>query len=263
MRARCLAGMLAVTAATIAVPQASAAAQIPDHFENLQVLPKDISRDSLQAVMEGFTRALGVRCSFCHVQDPDSRRMVYKSDDKPEKRNARFMLKMVDSLNQVVLVNMPMRADPPVSVACVTCHRGLMRPTTLNAVLAATVQRAGVDSAMAQYRSLRETSTLEGKYDFSEETVDELAQQLGAAGKTAEAMSLLQMNQEFYPKSSQIDVMLGDLHKQRGERDAAITSYRAALEKQPRNRQARQRLTDLGVTPPPAPAGPPGRPPVR
>jgi tetratricopeptide (TPR) repeat protein len=262
VRARCLAGMLAVTTAMIALPRASAAAQIPDHFENLQVLPKDISRDSLQAVMEGFTRALGVRCSFCHVQDQDTRRTIYKSDDKPEKRNARFMLKMVDSLNQVVLAAMPMRADPPVSVTCVTCHRGLMRPTTLNAVLAATVQRAGVDSAIAQYRSLRE-NPYEGKYDFSEATIDELAQELGASGKTAEAISLLQMNQEFYPKSGQIDVLLGDLHKQRGERDAAITSYRAALEKQPRNRQARQRLTELGVTPPPAPSGPPGRPPVR
>ncbi len=262
MRARSLAGMLAIVAAPIAVPQASAAAQIPDHFENLQVLPKDISRDSLVAVMDGFTRALGVRCGFCHVQEPGGRQLLFKSDDKPEKRNARFMLRMVDSLNDAVLVNLPMRADPPVSVTCVTCHRGLMRPVTLNAVLAATVQRAGVDSAIAQYRSLRENA-YEGKYDFSEATVDELAQQLGAAGKTAEAIQLLQMNQEFYPKSAQIDVLLGDLHKQRGERDAAITSYRMALEKQPRNRQARQRLTELGVTPPPAPAGPPGRPPVR
>ena len=263
MRALRLAGVLAITTAAAALPTARAAAQIPDHFENLQVLPKDISRDSLLAVMGGFTRALGVRCGFCHVEQPGGRpgELLFKSDDKPEKRNARFMMRMVDSIDHVVLVNMPMRADPPVNVSCITCHRGLMRPTTLNAVLAATVQRAGVDSAIAQYRTLRETTSLEGKYDFSEATVDELAQELGKQGKTAEAISLLQMNQEFYPKSSQIDVLLGDLHRRRGERDAAITSYRAALEKQPRNRQARQALTDLGVTPPPPPATA-GRPPL-
>ena len=39
-----------------------AAAQIPTEFRNLEVLPKNISRDSLVAVMRSFTFATGLRC---------------------------------------------------------------------------------------------------------------------------------------------------------------------------------------------------------
>lgn len=239
----------AIAPLATAVPAVSAA-QIPDHFENLKVLPKDIPRDSLIQVMRRFTSALGVRCEFCHVSSDGSNQfktMVFKSDDKPEKRNARFMMRMVDSLNHVVLAAMPERSDPPVMLRCVTCHRGLSKPTTLEAMLTATVQRAGVDSAMKEYRDLRQSATLEGKYDFREGTVNELASHLAANGKTAEAISLLQMNEEFYPQSSQIDFELGEVHRQRGERDQAVVSYRLALQKQPQNRAARQRLTELGV----------------
>jgi lipopolysaccharide biosynthesis regulator YciM len=42
---------------------------------------------------------------------------------------------------------------------------------------------------------------------------------------------------------------MGDLYRQRGEKDRAIVAYRAALVKQPNNRQARARLTELGVAP--------------
>ena len=43
-----------------------AAAQIPEKFVNLQVLPKDLARDSLVQIMRGFSFALGVRCQHCH-----------------------------------------------------------------------------------------------------------------------------------------------------------------------------------------------------
>ena len=42
-------------------------AQIPDEFQNLRVLPTDISRDSLLRVTRDFSFALGVRCQYCHV----------------------------------------------------------------------------------------------------------------------------------------------------------------------------------------------------
>ena len=46
------------------------ATQIPDEFTNLQVLHDTLSRQTLIRTMKGFTRALGVRCEFCHVGDP-------------------------------------------------------------------------------------------------------------------------------------------------------------------------------------------------
>ena len=58
----------AAVAATVLATPRPARAQIPEKFENLQVLPKDIPRDTLLRVMRGFTAALGVRCDFCHME---------------------------------------------------------------------------------------------------------------------------------------------------------------------------------------------------
>lgn len=249
--------VLAITAilALAAVPQRGAA-QIPEKFENLQVFPKDIPRDTLLRYMRGFTQALGVRCDFCHVPregaapGPNGQvAMNFPADDKPEKKNARVMLRMVQSINGEHLPSLVDRTDPPLTVQCVTCHRGLSVPMTLDVALARTIDKAGVDSAIRQYRGLRTSSSMSGRWDFSESTVNDLAQRLGASGKSAEALALLGMNQEFYPVSGQIDFAMGDLYRQRGERDKAIVAYRSALVKQPQNRQARARLTELGATP--------------
>jgi len=40
-------------------------AQIPDKFENLQVFPKEISKQDLIGNMKSFAMGLGVRCQFC------------------------------------------------------------------------------------------------------------------------------------------------------------------------------------------------------
>ena len=36
--------------------------------ENLQVLRKDMPRDSVTMIMRSFTAALGVRCEYCHTE---------------------------------------------------------------------------------------------------------------------------------------------------------------------------------------------------
>ena len=159
------------------------------------------------------------------------------------------MMRMVDSLNRVVLAALPDRRNPPVRVECVTCHRGSPVPQTLATVLSELIDKFGVDSAIARYRALRQDMA-SGRYDFSEQSVNELARRLAERGKTAEAVSMLQMNQEFYPNSPQIDFMLAELYLKRGERDKAIERYRAVLARQPNNPQAKRRLDELGAKPP-------------
>jgi len=105
----------------------------------------------------------------------------------------------------------------------------------------------GVDSAVAQYRRLRQNTLTLGKFDFGEWSMNELARTLAERGKTAEAIAMLELNQEFYPQSSSIDFMIGELHRQRGEKDKAIARYRAVLLKDPNNAQAKQRLAELGT----------------
>src|SRR5919202_4175897 len=62
----------AVATCICAATPASAAAQmqIPEKFENLKVLPKDIPRDTLVQVMRTFAMSLGVRCTYCHATEP-------------------------------------------------------------------------------------------------------------------------------------------------------------------------------------------------
>src|SRR5688572_15226493 len=234
-----------VTALVTAALPASAAAQIPEKFENLQYFRKDIARDSLVQTMRGFSFALGVRCQYCHAggDGVSFQGVNFASDDKPAKRNARFMLRMVDSLNTHAFAGLPQRRTPPVQLECVTCHRGNSAPTTLARTLAATIESKGVDSAVTQYRRLRQTVEL-GRYDFGEWSMNELARTLHEQGKTAEAIAMLELNGEFY-KTASIDQMLGELYASRADTAKALARFRMMLEKQPNNPAARRRVEEL------------------
>lgn len=106
----------------------SAAPQIPDHFTNLQILPKDISRNDLVGVMRGFALNLGTRCEHCHVgEGNDLSKFDFASDAKPEKKTARAMLKMVTAINTDLLKGVGDPSKPP-AVTCYTCHRGALKP---------------------------------------------------------------------------------------------------------------------------------------
>ena len=63
----------------------------PEKLSNLQVLPKDCPGIRLGPVMIGFTRALGVRCSYCHKGEEGKPLSTYDfaSDDNPNKKRAR------------------------------------------------------------------------------------------------------------------------------------------------------------------------------
>lgn len=250
--------VLVVGVAAISMP---VAAQIPEKFENLQVLPKDVPRDTLVAMMRGFTMALGVRCQFCHVErEPAAgaptgpgaggpfQNFTFKADDKDNKKIARVMLRMMDSINTKFLVSIPNRDDPPTNVNCATCHRGLSKPGTIETVLLSTTSRAGVDSAITRYRGLR-NDMASGKYNFGEQPVSEVARKLSDQGKYNEAIALLQMNQEFYPSSVNIDFQLADTYVAKGDTAQGVTRLRAVLTKNPNDRRAQAQLRRLGVQP--------------
>lgn len=232
-----------------------AAAQIPQRFENLQVLPKDIPRDTLTAIMRGFTAALGVRCTYCHIEREGAAggggggglNLNFASDSLANKRKARWMIHMADSIN-TRLASLPLRDDPATDVNCMTCHRGMSKPTTIQAVLASTTARQGIDSAIARYRMLRNDMAA-GRFDFREQPVSEVAQQLAREGKHDDAIKLLQMLQEFHPNSVNIDLQMAESYVAKGDRDAAIARLRAVLTRNPQDRRAQQRLQQLGVQP--------------
>ena len=71
-----------------------------DKFKNLKVLPKNISEQTMDKVMEEFSKALGVECNFCHVQSATDSTWDMASDQKPEKTVARKMITMSNKINK-------------------------------------------------------------------------------------------------------------------------------------------------------------------
>jgi photosynthetic reaction center cytochrome c subunit len=110
----------------------------PPDPTNLQVLPKTITKPELVNAMRGFTRALGVRCEFCHVgEGNDLSTFDFASDDKRQKRNARVMLRMAGDINaKLADIPEPRPTDTP-AVTCFTCHRGQQKPLIAPAAAAA------------------------------------------------------------------------------------------------------------------------------
>ena len=93
-------------------------------YENLQVLPPDISREDLGTVMLDNLRGLGLRrlagegCLFCHVGDLEKPRAEwdYASDAKPMKQKARVMMAMVRAINKDYIGTLKDRTDPSLQV---------------------------------------------------------------------------------------------------------------------------------------------------
>lgn len=98
-------------------------------WKNLKVLPQDISKDSLFALMDYYKGALGVKCSFCHAPDPATGKMNFASDEKPEKETTRYMMKMTADINKNFFnFNNSAMPDTIRVVNCYTCHHGEPHP---------------------------------------------------------------------------------------------------------------------------------------
>lgn len=95
-------------------------------FTNIQVpWLKDVpARQFLLIMNGGYSRALGVTCTHCHVETD------FASDEKRPKLAAREMAVMHRSINQQ-LAGMQHLAAPSGqrAINCSTCHRGEIDPT--------------------------------------------------------------------------------------------------------------------------------------
>ena len=89
-------------------------------FKNIQVL-KGQPAGRILNIMGTFTRALGVRCDFCHVIGE------WEKDDNDMKKAARDMVHMTNDINAELKTIQTIAADKP-AVGCSTCHRGQPKP---------------------------------------------------------------------------------------------------------------------------------------
>jgi hypothetical protein len=85
---------------------------------------KNTPAKQLLDIMDGgYAKALGVRCTHCHVADD------FASDEKREKRAAREMAAMHWDINQRLVRMQNLESGPEERfINCATCHRGSTDP---------------------------------------------------------------------------------------------------------------------------------------
>ena len=218
----------------------------PERGENLQVLPEDFPPDRLRAVMLGFTRSLGVRCTYCHVGEEGQPLTTYDfvSDSIPQKNIARTMYRMLGVINDT-LATIDASGPQPVNMWCHTCHRGRPRPTTLDEELAEIHAVEGIDETVAAYRELRERFYGRGAFDFGENVLNMFGYSLLEQGKPADAVAIFQLNAEQFPGSANVWDSLGEGYLATGDRERSIEAYEKSLALDPENENAKQKLAEI------------------
>ena len=222
----------------------------PDSLVNVQVFPKTTPVMDVVGAMRNFAFGLGVRCQYCHVGEEGMplERFDFPSDDKRTKLVARQMMRMVQEINRR-LDTIPGRTAPGLEVSCVTCHRGVNKPTPLATLIADAATTVGADSAIRAYRALRERYYGRDAYDFGEGSLNTAAFRTGRAGKYDAAFALLALNEELFPRSSGMYVFRGNINLMKGDTTAAEAAFREALKRDPGNGEARGRLRAIGKQP--------------
>lgn len=207
------------------------AAQIPDEFTNLRVLPEDISRRELVRIMRNFTAGLGVRCSYCHLtfQDRDD---DYAADDRAPKETAREMMAMVQAINGDHINRLANRGDHNLEVGCITCHSGRPQPATLDQEMTWAAEEGGYSALEARYNELREEYFGGGSYDFGPRPLEKVAQALARDDAEA-ALAVVDLNLQHHPESIGSWMLKGQINAFEEHTAEAITAYERALELAP------------------------------
>jgi photosynthetic reaction center cytochrome c subunit len=109
-------GSVASAAPSLSTPVLASPAMAEKVFKNIKVL-KQVPSDQILPTMRVIASALGVQCTFCHVEGH------FDEDGKPPKEVARSMMRMTFSINQN-------QFEGAREVTCYSCHRGATKPAT-------------------------------------------------------------------------------------------------------------------------------------
>lgn len=212
---------------------------------NLQVLPKDWPGSRLSPVMRGFTRALGVRCSHCHVGKEGEPLTTYDftSDANPNKNRAREMLRMLGDINDHLKKIEP-SGDKRVNMWCHTCHAGRARPMTLEEELGEAYRAKGIDAALERYDGLKKRFYGRGAYDFGEGALNSFGYELLPNDVTA-AIRVFALNTTEFPNSPNVWDSLGEAQMKAGDMKKAEEYYEKSLELNPQNANAKDMLKKI------------------
>ena len=218
----------------------------PEKPKNIQVLSKDLVGQRLRPIMVGFTRALGVRCTHCHVGEEGKPLSTYDfaSDQNPNKERAREMYRMLGSINDHLKKIQP-SGSVRVNMWCHTCHQGRSRPMTLAEDLGEVHRKSGINAAIARYRELRQRYYGRGGYDFSENSLNTFGYELLGKDDNEPAIAIFRLNASEFPQSGNVWDSLAEGYLKMGNKTLAEVYYRKAVELDPTNESALKHLQEL------------------
>jgi hypothetical protein len=246
-------GMLLILlhSGTVSPGAAQSEWQWPEKAQNLQVLPADFPPDRLRSVMTGFTRSLGVRCTYCHVGEEGKPLTTYDfpSDSNPKKEVARGMLRMLGTINDQLKEIQPEKVER-VNMWCHTCHRGRPLPMTLPEELGRVYTKLGSDSTVAHYRDLHERFYGAGAYDFRAPALNEVGYKALANHDPRGAIAIFQLNALQFPKSPNVYDSLGEAYLAAKDTAQAIMQYEKVLKLDPKSENAAKILATIKAAQP-------------
>lgn len=218
----------------------------PEKPKNLQVLPKDWPGSRLRPVMGGFTRALGVRCSYCHKGEEDKPLSTYDfaSDANPNKNRAREMLRMLNEIEDHLKKIEP-SGDKRVNMWCHTCHHGRPRPMTLDEELNEQYRKKGLQAALDDYADLKKKYYGRAAFDFGEGSLNVFGYTLLESNDTSGAIQVFKLNAETFPDSANVWDSLAEGYLKAGDVKKAQENCEKALNLDPANQTARDELKKI------------------
>lgn len=115
--------------------------------------------------------------------------------------------------------------------------------TPIAEMLYRTAVEKGAEAAIVRYRELKTNQA--GAYDFGEEQLNNLGYYLIGMKKFKDAIAILQLNVEMFPKSANVYDSLGEAYMDDGNKELARENYEKSLQIDPGNINGVQRLKSL------------------
>ncbi len=243
---RVLLGVLCITVLCPVSGRGQGAWIWPEKPKNLQVLPKEWPGSRLRPVMIGFTRALGVRCSYCHKGEEGKPLSTYDfaSDENPNKNRAREMYRMLNEIDEH-LKRIEPSGDKRVNMWCHTCHHGRPRPMTLDEELNEHYRKKDLQAALDDYADLKKKYYGRAAFDFGEDPLNVFAYTLLENNDTTGAIQVFKLNAETFPDSPNVWDSLAEGYLKAGDLKKAQENYEKALRLDPANQSAKDALTRI------------------
>jgi CubicO group peptidase (beta-lactamase class C family) len=110
-------------------------------------------------------------------------------------------------------------------------------------VLGGTIVHRGADAAVAQYRELKKSNA--DAYELGEGSLNRLASLLVDNDRIADAIVILKLNAEEFPKASNSYARLAEAYEKSGQKQLAIENYRTAAELDPTDQDTKDKLKEL------------------